>query len=149
MSNSTGPQARISSAWGAGAAESKDAVAHFASKLSCETDPSDVHADLGKGIDTFVIVDARSEKDFLECHLPNAINLPHRRITEETTAFFSKERLVVVYCWGPGCNASTRAALKFAELGFPVKEMIGGIEYWRREGFEVEGSNPEGAPLVG
>lgn len=25
-----------------------------------------------------------------------------------------------------------------AELGFQVKEMLGGIEYWIREGFEVE-----------
>jgi rhodanese-related sulfurtransferase len=41
---------------------------------------------------------------------------------------------VVTYCWGPGCNGATRAALAFARLGYPVKEMIGGYEYWVREG---------------
>jgi rhodanese-related sulfurtransferase len=45
---------------------------------------------------------------------------------------------VITYCWGPGCNGATRAALALAQLGYPVKEMIGGIEYWIREGFAVE-----------
>ena len=43
----------------------------------------------------------------------------------------------VVYCWGPGCNGATRAALAFARLGYHVKEMLGGYEYWVREGFPV------------
>ena len=45
---------------------------------------------------------------------------------------------VVTYCWGPGCNGATRAALALAELGFVVREMIGGLEYWIREGFPVQ-----------
>jgi hypothetical protein len=44
----------------------------------------------------------------------------------------------VVYCWGPGCNGATRAGLIIAELGYPVKEMIGGFEYWAREGLPVD-----------
>jgi rhodanese-related sulfurtransferase len=46
----------------------------------------------------------------------------------------------VTYCWGPGCNGATKAALEFAKLGYPVKEMIGGFEYWAREGLPVETS---------
>jgi rhodanese-related sulfurtransferase len=45
---------------------------------------------------------------------------------------------IVTYCWGPGCNGATRAALEFATLGYPVKEMIGGYEYWVREGFPYD-----------
>lgn len=45
---------------------------------------------------------------------------------------------MVTYCWGPGCNGATRAALTLARLGFEVREMIGGIEYWIREGLPVE-----------
>jgi rhodanese-related sulfurtransferase len=45
---------------------------------------------------------------------------------------------VVTYCWGPGCNGATRAALALARLGYEVREMLGGIEYWIREGFPVE-----------
>ena len=45
---------------------------------------------------------------------------------------------VVTYCWGPGCNGATRAALALAELGYQVKEMLGGFEYWARAGFAYE-----------
>ncbi len=44
----------------------------------------------------------------------------------------------MTYCWGPGCNGATRAALALSRLGFAVREMLGGIEYWTREGFGVE-----------
>jgi rhodanese-related sulfurtransferase len=44
-----------------------------------------------------------------------------------------------VYCWGPGCNGATKAAMQLSALGFPVKEMIGGMEYWaERERYPVE-----------
>jgi rhodanese-related sulfurtransferase len=52
---------------------------------------------------------------------------------------------VVVYCWGPGCNGATKAALAFAEAGYAVREMLGGFEYWAREGLPVE--NDEGPIL--
>ena len=45
---------------------------------------------------------------------------------------------MVTYCWGPGCNGATRAALTLAGLGFRVREMLGGFEYWAREGLPVE-----------
>ena len=44
---------------------------------------------------------------------------------------------VVTYCWGPGCNGATRAALALAQLGYRVREMLGGFEYWAREGLPV------------
>jgi rhodanese-related sulfurtransferase len=45
---------------------------------------------------------------------------------------------VVTYCWGPGCNGATRAALALALLGHRVREVIGGFEYWVREGLPVQ-----------
>jgi rhodanese-related sulfurtransferase len=44
----------------------------------------------------------------------------------------------VTYCAGPHCNASTHAALRLAELGVPVKEMLGGFDFWVRDGYPVE-----------
>jgi 3-mercaptopyruvate sulfurtransferase SseA len=45
----------------------------------------------------------------------------------------------VVYCWGPGCNGSTKAALVLAKLGYrDVRELVGGFEYWAREGLAIE-----------
>jgi hypothetical protein len=36
-----------------------------------------------------------------------------------------------------------------AKLGFAVKEMIGGLEYWRREGQPVQGTEGAAAPMHG
>lgn len=114
---------------------------HFAAKLAVETDPADVQADLRAGSADFLLVDTRSPEAFAAGHIPGAVNLPHARIDAETTAGWPRDRLVVTYCWGPGCNGSTKAALRLSALGFAVKEMIGGIEYWRREGYPIAGTD--------
>jgi rhodanese-related sulfurtransferase len=126
----------------------EEAHRHFLSKLSVETDAADVRLDLQRGQDGFLLIDARGAQDFEECHIPGAINLPYRTITAESIAHLSKEKPMVVYCWSPACNAATKAAVRLSALGFQVKEMLGGIEYWRREGGPVEGSLGEAAPLV-
>lgn len=131
------------------AATPEDARRHFTSRLAVETDPSDVHADLERGVRRIVVVDARSPQHFAECHVPGAINLPHRSITAESTAALSRDVCIVVYCWGPACNAATKAGARLSALGFQVKEMIGGLEYWRHEGFAVDGTLGSEAPLYG
>jgi len=114
------------------------AAAHFRNALCRSTDPSDVHAGLEDGEPDFIVLDARSPRDFDRGHVPGAINIPHRQLDATTTARLPKDRLVVTYCDGIGCNASTKAALKLAELGFAVKEMLGGLDWWRRDGHAVE-----------
>ena len=89
-----------------------------------------VVTDLERGVQRIVVIDARSPQHFGECHVPGAINLPHRSINEESTAPLSKDVCIVVYCWGPACNAAARAGVRLGALGFQVKEMIGGIAYW-------------------
>ena len=131
------------------AATAADAQGHFAAKLSVETDPSDVHADLERAVDRIAVIDARSAQHFVECHVPGAISVPHRSITAETTASLSRDVCLVVYCWGPACNAAAKACARLSALGFQVKEMIGGLEYWRHEGYVVEGTLGAGAPLHG
>jgi rhodanese-related sulfurtransferase len=131
------------------AADPVDAARHFAARLSVETDPSDVHADLDRGCERIVVIDTRSALHFAECHIPGAMSLPHRTITRETTAHLPPDSCLVTYCWGPACNAATKGAARLAALGFQVKEMIGGIEYWRREGYAVEGTLGSEASLHG
>ena len=45
-----------------------------------------------------------------------------------------RDALVVTYCDGIGCNASTKGALNMTRLGFRVKELIGGLDWWKRDG---------------
>jgi rhodanese-related sulfurtransferase len=127
------------------AAEPEEAQHHFLSKLAFETDASDLINDLNKGVTSFIVIDTRSPESFEQCHIPGAINLP--RINEETTQNLSKDKVCVVYCWGPGCNGSTKGAAKLNALGFRAKELIGGIEYWRKEGGKVEGTLGNDAPM--
>ena len=68
--------------------------------------------------------------------------MPYRQIAERAPREIDQHLPVVVYCWSPGCNAGAKGALEFAKLGYSVKEMIGGYEYWVREGQPVE--NDEG-----
>ena len=128
---------------------SAEAQAFYACRLAFETDPADVHHDVSKGVANFVIVDARQKEAYDACRIPGAIHLPYARIRPSTTSHFDPKTLFVTYCWGPGCNSSTKAAMKLSELGFAVRDMIGGIEYWRREGYAVEGTDADSAPLTG
>ena len=118
------------------------AHAHFTHRLSVETDADDVGSALLDGSADFVLLDARSPAAHAAAHLPGAISLPHRTITRETLAALPAGP-IVVYCWGPGCNAATKAGARISALGREVKEMIGGFEYYSREGFPVEGEQAE------
>lgn len=118
------------------------ATHHFRARLDYETDVSDVHAALAAADRGFVLIDSRSDAAWAQGHVPGAVHLPTREIRDRAAEVVAPGTPVVVYCWGPGCNGATRAALEFASLGHPVKEMLGGYEYWAREGFEVE--TPDG-----
>ena len=109
---------------------------YYEQKLAFETDSWDLKVALESG-EPIVIVDARSPESYRSGHIPGAINIPHRTMSVETTGQVEKSALVVVYCDGIGCNASTKGALKMLNLGFRVKELIGGLDWWRRDGHDV------------
>jgi len=119
------------------AASPRDAQAHFEVLLTFETDCWDVHAELANRERAFVVLDVRSPESFAAGHLPGAISLPYRRINERNLAQYPPETLFVVYCSGPHCNGADRAAVRLARLGRPVKKMIGGIQGWKDEGYEL------------
>ena len=117
-----------------------EALAHFARRLSLETDCADVHeamAQAGGAPPDFVLLDVRGPAAYARSHVPGALNLPHRRITAERMADWPEGTLFVVYCAGPHCNGADRAALRLARLGRRVKTMPGGMAGWVAEGFPV------------
>ncbi|MGX5181725.1 rhodanese-like domain-containing protein [Streptomyces avermitilis] len=115
------------------------AAAYFGASLAFHADVSDVATALAAGGDPgFVVLDSRSTASWDQGHVPGAVHLPTALIPEQAEQLLDRSVPVVTYCWGPGCNGATRAALALAELGFQVKEMLGGFEYWVREGFEYE-----------
>ena len=120
-------------------ADAAAAADHFSRRLQFETDCDDVAGALARGGDGLHIVDARSQEAFAAGHVRGSINL-RRPFSDEDVAFL-RQGSTVVYCWGPGCNGATKAALDLARLGCRVKEMLGGFEYWVREGHPIEGSD--------
>ena len=113
------------------------AAAHFAARLSFETDPSDVHAALESGDPGFVFIDTRSLEAWNQGHARGAVHVPKPDMPAVIPTYADGTQFVA-YCWGPGCNGATRAGLIISELGYAVKEMIGGFEYWAREGLPVD-----------
>jgi rhodanese-related sulfurtransferase len=118
-----------------------DAHSYFSAKLAHETDASDVYAAQKDG-DQFVLVDVRSDEAWQQGRISGAIHIRRQDIADRAPVELDPAIPVVVYCWSPGCNAGTKAAIEFATLGYSVKEMIGGYEYWVREGQPTE--NDEG-----
>ena len=114
-----------------------DAVQHYRDKLAFETDAWDL-SEMVRAGENIVIIDARSEKSYAQEHIPGAISFPHRQMNADSTKNLDRQALYVTYCDGIGCNGSTKGALKLAELGFQVKELIGGIDWWKRDGFATE-----------
>jgi rhodanese-related sulfurtransferase len=119
------------------AARSASALAHFQASLCFETDCSDVFAAYASGQAGFVLLDVRSPALYAQGHLPGAINLPHGKIVASKLVDYPNDTLFVTYCAGPHCNGATRGAIRLAQLGRPVKLMIGGITGWLDEGFEL------------
>ncbi len=122
------------------AADNATAIAHFQALAGVETDCWDVHASLDPTTGAprdFVLVDARSNDAYAKGHISGAVSLPHAQITADTLADYDPDTLFVVYCNGPHCNGADKAALRLARLGKPVKKMIGGVEGWHDEGFDL------------
>ena len=117
-----------------------DAISYFSAKLALETDASDVYAAQKAG-DRFVLVDVRGDEAWQQGRIRGAIHMPYRQIAERAPDEIPADMPVVVYCWSPGCNGADKTALEFAKLGYEVKLMIGGFEYWAREGYDVEDDN--------
>lgn len=119
-----------------------DALSYFAAKLALETDATDVYAAQKAG-EQVVLVDVRGDEAWAQGRISGAIHMPHQQIAERAPRELDPAVPVIVYCWSPGCNGGAKGALAFARLGYQVREMIGGYEYWVREGQPTE--NDQGA----
>ena len=113
----------------------------YQNKLDFEMDAFDLYKALERG-ESVIPLDARQTTSFHKEHIPGAINIPHREINEATTRLLDKSALYVCYCDGIGCNASTWGALNMTKMGFNVRELIGGIVWWKFDGYPTEGENP-------
>ena len=113
---------------------------HYQKKLAYEMDSWDLFISM-KDEDNVVVVDGRSKNAFMKEHIPGSINLPHKEICANSTEHLVRDKVYVCYCDGIGCNASTKTAVKLLVLGFQVKELIGGLDWWKRDGYATDGND--------
>ncbi len=109
-------------------------------KLEYEIDSWDLYDSLNRD-EKIVVIDTRSNQAYEGEHIPDSVNIPHREMSSENTSHLDKNFVFVTYCDGIGCNASTKGALKMTKLGFKVKELMGGIDWWKKDGYETTGKN--------
>jgi rhodanese-related sulfurtransferase len=128
-----------------GVPEPAETVAMMAEKLRFHTDSWDLSVDLKAGRGDIAVIDVRSADAYAAGHIPGAISLPHREMNAAATAALDRGKVYVVYCDGIGCNGSTKGAYQLALLGFRVKELLGGFDWWRRDGHPVAVSSRPGS----
>ena len=119
------------------AASSEKALLHFNQLLAFETDCWDVHHAMNNDRQDFILIDVRGPELFEKGHIQGAINIFHGKLNEQSLAEFPQDTLFVVYCAGPHCNGTEKAAIRLAKLNRPVKKMIGGVTGWLDEGFSL------------
>jgi rhodanese-related sulfurtransferase len=110
-------------------------LAFVEAKLAYEIDVTAAHRAQTNG--TAIIVDTRKKLSWDHGHIAGALHLPADTL-DARLATVPRDHTLVVYGWGPGCNGATHAARRLLTEGFDVCELIGGYEYWVRNGFAVE-----------
>lgn len=115
-----------------------DARTYFGAKLAYEIDAADLAAARAAGSPP-IVVDTRSHAAWNQGHLPGALHIPGGELAERAPRELPDLTAdIVVHCWGPGCNGATKAAFTLSGMGYQrVRELIGGFEYWAREGLST------------
>ncbi len=110
-------------------------LAHVEARLAYEIDV--VAAARAVESDAAVLVDTRRLESWEHGHISGALHLPSTAI-ETQLAALPRDRTLIVYGWGPGCNGATATARRLLSAGLDVRELLGGYEYWARNGFPTE-----------
>lgn len=74
----------------------------------------------------YIIIDVRTESEYQQGHIKNAINIPNESIDESVSEILTnKDQLLLVYCRSG--NRSKQASEKLAKLGYSNIYEFGGI----------------------
>ena len=90
-----------------------------------------------------LLIDARSQEEYDDRHIPNSINLPFENIFEFQTKIDSlpRDKWLVCFCDGPPCDLGELLANELVSMGFRrVVIYHDGLNAWRKAGGKAEGS---------
>lgn len=84
--------------------------------------------------ENYIILDTRTQEEYCEGHIPDAILIPYDEIAEKAEGILTdKEQLILVYCRSG--RRSKLAAEDLVKLGYTNIKEFGGIIDWP---YEVE-----------
>ncbi len=86
------------------------------------------------GKDDFVIVDVRDKSEYMEGHIPGAINIPEASFSSQS-AKLDKNKTIIVYC--NAGNRSYKAYRKLMKLSYK-KFYQSLFADWKKAGFKIE-----------
>jgi rhodanese-related sulfurtransferase len=89
-----------------------------------------------------VIIDSRPKVEFLNAHIPGAINLPYKNLSEYKTKIDSlpQDSWLICYCNGLPCDQGELLAYELIIAGYElVAVYFDGLDGWKKSGNEIEG----------
>ena len=110
---------------------------YFEAKLAAELGPHNLKRLLDEGASRVVVLDVRSREGFEAGRIPGALHIPFEELPRRLREL-PKGAGIVTYCWNVTCLLATKAAYVLASKGYRPKELLGGIEEWRKAGFPIE-----------
>jgi rhodanese-related sulfurtransferase len=86
----------------------------------------------------WLILDVRTEKEYLKGHVPGAVNIAHDKISDNLDDLLRyKDKPIVVYCRS-GFRAAKAAKLLMSADFQHVKHLEGDMLGWEKSGFNIE-----------
>jgi rhodanese-related sulfurtransferase/DNA-binding transcriptional ArsR family regulator len=82
------------------------------------------------------VLDVRPPDEFALGHVPGAVNIPLRALTERLTEI-NPDREIVAYCRGEYCVLAFEAVALLRARGFKVRRLEDGLPEWRAAGMPV------------
>jgi ArsR family transcriptional regulator len=82
------------------------------------------------------VLDVRPEDEFDAGHLPQAINVPLRELTQQLR-LLPMDREIVAYCRGQYCVLAFEAVALLREHGFKARRLEDGFPEWKAAGLPV------------
>ena len=88
-----------------------------------------------------IIIDARTEQEFFNAHIPGAENIPSKHVSEYKAKLDSlpQEKWLVCYCDGDPCDQAGLLASELVAAGYPlVAVYFDGLNGWKKSGYEIK-----------
>ena len=89
-----------------------------------------------------IFVDARSQNDYDNGHIPGAVSFPVGQFEDRIESFLNRypsDQPIVTYCSGRACEDSHNLAQFLFDVGFTnVRVFIDGFPGWEAEGYPIE-----------